>query len=151
MTTLQNDLLEIYNSLVIFNKETIKTQFPSPIKVWYEGKESNGLLAFQQKGNIVRLWLPKYYCLDLDELEGKHYSYLTPEGYDELMFNLQRAINSGELIKDRTCLSPENLGFDIYATDISQQWKGPDFIASMRFVSGKGFLYRWWIEHKYNL
>lgn len=48
MTTLQNDILEIYNSLVEFSDNTVKTNFPIPIKVRYE-KETR-LLIFEQKG-----------------------------------------------------------------------------------------------------
>ena len=53
MTQLQDDLLEIYNSLVDFSDNTVKTNLPLPIKVWYE---SDGrLLVFEQKGKSVRI------------------------------------------------------------------------------------------------
>lgn len=149
MTTLQNDLLEIYNTLVVFNNETIKSQFPTPIEVYYE-KDSR-VLVLKQKGNTVRLRLPVYYCLGLEDIDENHSTYLTPEGYDSLMYNLQRLINSGELIKDRTCLSPENFGFDIYATDLKEMWKGPGLLGSIRFISGKSRLFKWWIKYKYKL
>lgn len=148
MTTLQNDLLEIYNTLVVFNNDTIKSQFPVPIKVWFEPESR--LLVFKQKGNTARLWLPNYYCLGLNEIDEKHYTYLLPKDYDSLMYNLQSAINSGECIKERTCLSPEMFGFDIYATDIKDMSKGTKIISEVRFISGKGILFNWWVRYKYN-
>lgn len=149
MTTLQNDILEIYNTLILFSDETVKSQFPIPIEVYYE-KESR-LLVFHQKGNTARLWLPVYYCLGLEDIDENHKTYLIPEDYDTLMFTLKKMINSGELIKDRTTLSPENYGFDIYATNLKELWKGPDIIGSIRFISGKGKLFNWWIKYKYKL
>lgn len=147
MTLLQDDILEIYNSLVMFNDNTIKSSFPVPIKVWYE-KESR-LLVFEQKGISVRLWTPLYYCLGLEDLEKP--TYLLPEDYDNLMFNLQQLINSGELLKDRTILSPENNGFDIYATNSRELDKGLDIIGTVRFVSGNSWLFKLITKLKYKL
>jgi hypothetical protein len=148
MTTLQNDILEIYNSLVVFSDDTVKSHFPKPIKVWYE-KDSR-LLVFEQKGKSVRMGLPVYYCLDLEALDNKP-TYLLPEDYDYLMSNLLDLLNSGELIKDRTALSPENYGFDIYATNIRELWKGPDIIGRVRFVSGTSWLFKFIVRRKYKL
>ena len=147
MTTLQNDILEIYNSLVVFSDNTVKSHFPMPIKVWYE-KESR-LLVLEQRGISVRLGLPVYYCLALEDLEKP--TYLFPEDYDYLMSNLLDLLNSGELIKDRTALSPENYGFDIYATNIRELWKGPDIIGRVRFISGTSWLFKFIVKRKYKL
>ena len=147
MTTLQNDLLEIYNSLVLFSDDTVRTDFPTPIKVWYE-KESR-LLVFEQKGKSARLVYPVYYCLGLESLEKP--TYLLPKDYDYLMYSLQKLINSGELIKDRTCLSPENYGFDIYSTDIRELWKGPELKGRIRFVSGTSWFFKWLTRRKYEV
>lgn len=147
MVTLQNDILEIYNSLVVFSDDTVKSNFPIPIKVRYE-KESN-LLVFEQKGKSVRLGLPVYYCLALDELEKP--TYLLPEDYDYLMSNLLDLLNSGELIKDRTALSPENYGFDIYAVNMREFWKGPDIIGRVRFISGTSWLFKFIVKRKYKI
>ena len=147
MVTLQNDILEIYNSLVVFSDDTVKSNFPIPIKVKYE-KESN-LLVFEQKGKSVRLGLPVYYCLALDELEKP--TYLLPEDYDYLMSNLLDLLNSGELIKDRTALSPENYGFDIYAVNMREFWKGPDIIGRVRFISGTSWLFKFIVKRKYKI
>lgn len=147
MTTLQNDLLEIYNSLVVFSDDTIKSGFPVPIKVWYE--QETRLLVFEQRGKSVRLWLPVYYCLDLEKLTKP--TYLLPLDYDFLMYNLMTVIKSGELLKDRTLLSPEVYGFDIYATNPKELWKGPEIKAVIRFVSGTGWFFKWKTKRKYNL
>lgn len=147
MTTLQNDILEIYNSLVVFSDNTVKSSFPIPIKVWYES--DSRLLVLEQRGNSVRIGLPVYYCLALEEL--KKPTYLLPEDYDYLMSNLLSLLNSGELIKERTILSPENYGFDIYATNIRELWKGPDIIGRIRFVSGTSWLFKFIVKRKYKL
>ena len=56
MTTLQDDLIEIYNNLIVFNKDTLVNSNPLPITVKFE-KESNSLL-FEQVGISVRSGLP---------------------------------------------------------------------------------------------
>ena len=147
MTTLQTDLLEIYNSLVAFNEKTIKSNFPKPILVRFE-KASN-LLVFEQAGTSVRLGLTNYYCLALEDLEKP--TYLLPEDYDYLMANLSQLINSGELLKDRTALSPENYGFDIYGVNLQELWKGPDKLGTVRFVSGTSWLFKFLVKRKYKL
>jgi hypothetical protein len=148
MTTLQDDLLEIYNSLVLFNDDVLNTDRPIPITVWYE-KDSR-LLAFENRGKSVRLPLAHYYTLALEDLDGNP-SYLLPSDYDKLMYNLRKLIISGELIKERTCLSPENYGFDIYAVNPKEAWKGPDLVGSVRFVSGTGRIFKWITKIKYKL
>jgi hypothetical protein len=105
------------------------------------------LLTFEYKGVSARLWNPVYYCLGLTELTKE--TYLLPEDYDSLMYNLQQLINSGELIKDRVILSPENYGFDVYATNPKEIWKGPDIVGSVRFVSGNSWLFKLLTKFKY--
>lgn len=147
MTTLQNDILEIYNSLVDFSDNTVKTNFPIPIVVRYE--KDTRLLVFEQKGRVVYLNLPVYYCLALEDLEKP--TYLLPEDYDYLMSTLQSLIASGELIKSRTCLSPENYGFNIYATNINELYKGPDIIGQVKFISGTSWFFKFRTRKKYKL
>lgn len=148
MTTLQDDILGIYNNLLIFNEDTIVSKFPIPITVSFE-KDSNSIL-FEQRGKSCRLGIPLYYCLGLEDLIGKK-TYLLPEDYDYLMSTLSDLIGSGELIKDRTCLSPENYGFDIYSVNMSEFWKGPGIIGSVRFISGTSWLFKFWTRRKYKL
>ena len=138
MATLQDDLIEIYNSLVVFSKDIINNPRPRPIKVYFE-KESR-LLVFEEGGNSVRLWTPIYYTLGLEDLVKP--TYLLPEGYDYLMSELKNVIDSGLLLKDRTVLSPENYGFDIYSTDLKEMWRGPEIKANIIFISGRGWLFR---------
>ena len=137
---LQEDLIETYNNLIPFSKQMTTTNLAIPIKVWYE-KESR-LLVMEQAGISVRLRFPVYYCLGLEDLYKP--TYLLPEDYDYLMSTLRGLINSGELIKDRTILSPEDYGFDIYATNELELWKGPGIIGSIRFISGIS----WWFKYK---
>ena len=145
MTTLQNDLLEIYNSLVTFSEKTLDPKFPCPIVVSFI--ENDNQLSFEQGSNSIRLSLPLYYCLALEDL--KKPTYLLPEDYDYLMSTLQSLIGSGELIKDRTCLSPENWGFDIYGVDLRQFKKGPNILGSIRFVSGTSWIFTIMTKFKY--
>lgn len=147
MTTLQNDLLEIYNSLVVFNKETIESHFPTPITVKYDSTTS--ALVFEQKGKTVRLVLPVYYSLALENLETP--TYLLPKDYDYLMSTLQGLIGSGVLIRDRVCLSPENYGFDVYCIDLKTFNKGPQLLGQIRFASGTGWLFKFITKRKYKL
>ena len=148
MTTIQDDLLEIYNSLVKFNDETLKSQFPAPIKVWFEPESR--MLVFNQKSTTVRLWLANYYSLGLDSIPKSKFTYLLPEDYDTLMWNLSEVIKSGKLLEDRTCLSPENYGFDIYTVDKKDPIRGPQVLGSIRFVSGTGFLFRFLTKLRFN-
>ena len=141
MTTLQNDLLEIYNSLVVFSSETVESPRPTPIKVYYE-KETR-LLVFEQKGKSSRLWVPVYYSLGLEDMTKEKPGYLLPHSYDFLMSELKNVIYSNILLQERTIVSPENYGFDIYATSPSELWKGPEIKAEIRFTSGIGWLFRW--------
>lgn len=144
---LQDDILEIYNNLVVFSKTTVTTKFPLPIEVHYE-KESR-LLVLEQKGISVRIGLPVYYCLDLEGIQKK--TYLLPEDYNYLMSTLQELINSGVLIRERTCLSPENYGFDIFSVDLKELWKGPGIVGKVRFISGKSWLFKKLVKRKYKL
>ena len=148
MTTLQNDILEIYNNLVMFNKETIESKFPTPIKVRFES--SSRAVVFEQKGVSVRMTFPIYYSLALEDLEKKP-TYLLPEDYDYLMSTLQGLIGSGVLINDRVCVSPENYGFDIYNIDLKNFNKGPELLGQIRFVSGTGWLFKVLTKRKYKL
>ena len=97
---LQEDLIEIYNSLVVFSKDIINNPRPKPIKVYYE-KESR-LLVFEEGGNSVRLWTPIYYVLGLDDLVKP--TYLLPEGYDYLMSELKNVIISNSVRKAVTTM-----------------------------------------------
>ena len=105
---IQDDLIELYNNLLAFNKNTIVTDHPVPIKVSFD-KSSNSLV-FEQKGVSVRTALPIYYSLGLNEI--KKTTYLLPRDYDYLMQSLSGVIGSGKLLEDKLCISPENYGFD---------------------------------------
>jgi hypothetical protein len=147
MPALQDDILEIYNNLVVFSNTTITTKFPLPITVWYE--KENRLLVFEQKGKSVRIGLPVYYCLDLEGIVNK--TYLLPEDYNYLMSTFQDLINSGVLTRDRTHVSPENYGFDIYAVDLKELYKGPGIVGRIRFISGKSWLFKKIVKHRFKL
>lgn len=140
-------MLEIYNSLVIFSDETVKSKLPKPIKVYYE--KPSRLLVLEQSGKSVRLYLPNYYCLDLESLDEE--TYLLPEDYDYMMSTLLTLITDGVFLKDRVCISPENYGFDVYTVNLSELWKGPDIVGKVRFISGKSRFFKWKVRRKYKL
>ncbi len=145
VSMLQNDFLEIYNSLVLFSDDTVKSNLPIPIKVHYE-KETR-LLVFEQRGKSARLYLPIYYCLDLDSIQKP--TYLLPEDYDYLMSTLMNLINSGILLKERTLCSPENCGMDIYSTRLENLNEGLDLIGVIRFISGNSWFFKWRVKRRY--
>ena len=148
MTTLMEDLRTLYNDLTVFNEGTVISQFPIPIQVQFS--KDYQALKFEQKGKLVYSHTPVYYSLGLVEDIQKP-TWLLPEDYIKLMDNLQYVIgdNHSYLLQDRTCVSPENYGFDIYYTDPRELWKGPDKIAEIRFISGTGRFWKWRIKKKY--
>ena len=148
MTGLQEDLIETYNNLVAFSKTTVSSENPLPIRVWLDREGVGTPLVLEQKDISVRLRLPIYYCLGLDDLKGK-YSYLLPEDYNYLMQTLQTLIADPRILEDRTCVSPENYGFDIYAIDPKEFSKGPETIGRVRFVSGNSWFFRILMKWKY--
>jgi len=147
MVELQDDLLDIYNNLVTFSKDTLNTKFPTPIVVWYD-KDARQVV-FEQKSKTVRLNVLTYYCLDLEGIQKR--TYLLPVDYDYLMSTLKDLINSGVLRNDRVCLSPENYGFDIFGVDRNEFWKGPGILGKIRFVSGKSWLFKKIVKHRFKL
>ncbi len=145
VSILQSDFMEIYNSLVMFSDDTVKSNLPVPIKVHYE--KDTRLLVFEQKGKSARLYLPIYYCLDLDSIQKP--TYLLPEDYDYLMSTLLDLINSGILLRERTLCSPENCGMDIYSTRLENLSEGLDLIGVIRFISGNSWFFKWRVKRKY--
>lgn len=138
MLTLQEDLLGIYNSLVGFSKKTLDNRFPQLIRVKFD----DGALSFEQDGMLVRLSTPVFYSLGLNELKKE--TYLLPDDYDYLMMTLSDLIKGGKLLEERTCLSPEDFGFDIYSVNMNSFSEGPQIIGKVRFISG----YSWWFRFK---
>lgn len=145
MITLQEDLIEIYNSLTVFSSTTLDPKFPKPVKVYFRGEDNQ--VVFEQGPISVRMSILLYYCLDLESITDP--SYLLPGDYDYLMNTLQTLIASGELIKERVTLSPENVGFDIFGVDLREFKKGPKILGSIRFVSGTSWLFKLYTKFKY--
>lgn len=144
MTKLQDDILLIYNSLVEFSKITLEGVFQIPIKVYYD-KSSNSL-CFEQKGKKIFLTVPNYYSMYLKNLKE---SYLLPKDYDYVMATLSSLVSSGELIKDRVCVSPQKYGFNIYSADVKLLSEGTRLIGEVRFVSGNSWLFKMYVKFKY--
>jgi len=141
----------MYNNLTEFSKTISTSTNPMPIRVWFDREGIESPLVFEYKGISVRLRLPIYYCLDLEELEGKG-SYLVPEDYNNLMQSLSDLIYDERVLNDRgIVLSPENMGFDVYAIDIKQFQKGLEFVRGVRFVSGSGWWFRLKTKFKYGI
>ena len=67
MITLQEDLLDLYNSLVSFSAKTLDQRTPCPLTISF--KEEENTLVVEQGGDSIRLRLPLYYCLGLDTLK----------------------------------------------------------------------------------
>lgn len=145
-----DDLKSLYNDLTIFNEGTILNQFPLPIKVQFS-KDHNALF-FEQRGKSILSHVPAYYCLGLRENLTKP-TWLLPQDYDQLMASLLHLIMDGKgyLLRDRTCLAPENYGFTVYSQEPYEPWKGPELIASIRFISGNNWLWKKWISRKFRI
>lgn len=144
MSVLQDDLLEMYNNLTEFSKAVAQAEDPVPIKVWFDKEGIESPLVFEHKGTTVRLRLPIYYCLALEELLGKG-SYLLAEDYKYLMDTLMSVIHDNRILDNRGILvSPENYGFDVYAIDITQFQKGLELIGRVRFITSND----WWFKAK---
>lgn len=146
LVRLQDDLLETYNALTSFSKSNNPTE---PIKVRLDKNAIGSPLVLEYKGTTVRLRIPWYYCLGLEYLEKP--SYLLPKDYVRLMSSLRSLIMSPLIIEDRTCLSPENYGFDVYAIDPKEFNKGLGLIGSIRFVSGNSWIFKLLVKWRYKL
>ena len=112
LVRLQDDLLEMYNALTVFSKSSLPTK---PIKVQIDRQGIGSPLVFELGSTAVRLRFPIYYCLGLEDLEKP--TYLLPKDYVNVMETLRSLIMNPVILEERTCLSPENYGFDIYAID----------------------------------
>ena len=144
MTKLQEDMLEIYNSLVMFAKETLEGPVPIPIKVTFS--EEYKSLIFSQRGKTCVLHMPNYYSFGLQDIKD---SYLLPEDYDYIMSTLSTAIGSGILLKERTTVAPVKYGFDIYSPDPLKIELGSQVIGKIRFVSSCNPVWKWFTKRKY--
>lgn len=144
MTKLQEDMLEIYNSFVMFSKETLEGPVPIPIKVSYS--EEYKSLIYMQRGKTLYLQIPNYYSKDLMDIKD---SFLLPEDYDYNMSTLGTLISSGILIKERTTVAPMKYGFDLYAPDSLKMELGSQVIGKIRFVSSCNPIWKWVINRKY--
>ena len=146
LVRLQDDLIETFNALTSFSKSTNPT---GPIKVWLDKKGVGLPLVLEYKGTTVRLRLPIYYCLGLEDLEKP--TYLLPNDYYNMMSTLQSLIMNPQIIEERTCLSPENYGFDVYSINPKQFDKGLERIGKVRFISGNSWLFKLIVKWKYKL
>lgn len=144
MIKLQEDMLEIYNSFVMFSKETLEGPVPMPIKVTYS--EEYKSLVYSQRGKTLYLQIPNYYSKDLMDIRD---SFLLPEDYDYNMSTLGTLISSGILIKERTTVAPMKYGFDLYAPDSLKMELGSQVIGKIRFVSSCNPIWKWIINRKY--
>lgn len=144
----QEDLLEIYNSLVKFNDLVIKAPNPKPILVKFD--KNTNITTFILGGMNISLLNPIYFSLALETIPEEG-TYLLPEDYSNLMYNLQYVINSGELLKEKTLISPENYGFDVYSINPKDFLKGLEIIGSVRFISGNSWWFRFKTKLKYDL
>ena len=144
MIKLQEDMLEIYNSFVMFSKETLEGPVPMPIKVTYS--EEYKSLVYSQRGKTLYLQIPNYYSKDLMDIKD---SFLLPEDYDYNMSTLGTLISSGILIKERTTVAPMKYGFDLYAPDSLKMELGSQVIGKIRFVSSCNPIWKWIINRKY--
>lgn len=146
MGRIQDDILEIYNTLQEFSKETLEGTVKKPIEVDFA--DDSGCLVFRQSGKIAYLPLLNYYCGNLRNIRK---TYLLPEDYDILMRSMQVLISNNILVEDRLCVSPEIYGIDFYKTTVTTASfrEGPQLVGSLRFVSGNSWIFRMITKYKY--
>lgn len=146
MTKLQEDIIDIYNTLADFSKDTLLAPVQLPIRVGYS--ESLNSLTFEQRGRKVSIPVLNYYCKNLKLIKE---TYLIPADYDLLMGSLTRIIDSGSLLNDRVCISPVKYGFEVFETKPTFQLvkEGPQMIGKVRFISGNSWLFKKLIKLRY--
>lgn len=146
MTRLQDEIIEIYNTLQEFSKETLEGTVKKPIMVSYDLE--NQSLKFSQGSKTRYLQILNYYCGKLKTLKD---TYLLPEDYDYLMRTLQGLIKNNILVNDYVCISPEVWGFDVLlATPQPVIFKdGPIVMGEVRFASGNSWIFKLITKYKY--
>lgn len=141
MVRLQEDIINIYNSLTDFSNLTLSNQIP--IRVYYE--ESLNSLCFEQKGKKLSLPTLNHYCLNLKGVD----SYLLPSDYDDLMADLATLIGSGVMLHDRLLIKPINYGFEAYETNPLFMKEGPQMVSRVNFVVGNSWIFRKLVKYNY--
>lgn len=128
MNVYQEDLLEIYNSLTVFNENY-------PVGVTYNKDLRN--IVMIQKGISVNVPKLNHYCLELNRISKK---VLSPKDFDNLMGQLKRLIESGVLNYDRLLVSPDKYGLKIYRRMNSTQFE-PIQIAEIKIITTGGIIF----------
>lgn len=129
MNKYQEDLLEIYNSLTVFNENY-------PVGVTYNKDLRNVVMI--QKGISVNVPKLNHYCLGLSRINKK---VLSPRDFDNLMGQLKKLIESGALNYDRLLISPVRYGFKIYRRMNSTQFE-PIQIADLKIITSGGLIFK---------
>lgn len=140
MIKLHSDILEVYNALTVYSKDTLEGL---PLKVSYS--PSLRAVIFEQMGKQVVTQIPLYYCRGLDKIGT---TWLTSEDYDNLMYNLKEVIESGKMTDERVCVTTEKYGFSIWCSDPKRMTEGPKLIGGVRFVSSCNPIFKWYMNWK---
>ena len=138
MLRLQEDIIDVYNSLTEFSDNTLMNGLP--IRVRYE--ESMNAVSFEQRGKKVVIQSLNYYCENLKFLN----TYILPIEYDNLMQSLATLIGSGIMIRERLLVAPKAYGFDLYETDGMNLKEGPQKLASIELVFWNSWFFRKYVE-----
>lgn len=129
MNKYQEDLLDVYNSLTVFNENY-------PVGVTYNKDLRN--IVMIQKGVSVNIPKLNHYCLELSKINK---CILKPRDFDSFMWQLKKLIESGSLNYDRLLFSPKKYGFDIFRRMNSTQFE-PIKIASLRIITSGGLIFK---------
>ena len=65
------------------------------------------------------------------------------------MATLSTLIESGALLRERVCVSPELFGFDVYETNLKDIKNGPKLLGQIRFISGNSWIFKIITKLKY--
>lgn len=136
MNVYQEDLLEIYNSMTIFDVNL-------PVIVKYNDDLKS--ISMEQRGISVNLPLLNHYCLDIEKIKR---TVLLSKDFDKLMSRMEKLIKSSMMNYDRLLISPKKYGFSIYRRTNSIQYS-PIKIEDFEFISSNGFFFRLLVNFKY--
>lgn len=135
---LREDLLGFYNGL-------IQARLDIPIGVMYS--RANRCLVFTQYSWRMDVGVLNYYCEDLRKIKR---TILLPEDTKDLLDSIKALIDSNQLNKDRLLISPIKYGLEIYRANPNNMNLGPLKLATLRFVSSNGWLFRKIVNIKYS-
>lgn len=134
---IERDIIGFYNSFINIDPSI-------PVGVCYS--KPNKCLVFTQYNFRMDVGILNYYCKNLINIKN---TALLPDDIKELLDSLKDLINSGQLSQDRILISPTKYGFEVYRANKMNTGIGPIKLASVKFVTSNGWLFRKIVNWRY--